>query len=57
MMPATVQKVKSVKVEEHWSHSLSSNVDLSQIAFSVKRRCGACGGLAAVGRLGFGIEQ
>ena len=57
MIPATVQKMKSVKGGERLSHSLSSNVGLLQIAFSVKRHCGPCGDLAAVGRLGFEIEQ
>ena len=57
MIPATIQKLKSVKDEGRLSHSLSSNMDLLQIAFSVKRRCGPCGDLAAVGRLGFEIEQ
>ena len=57
MTPATVQKMKSVKGGERLSHSLSSNVGLLQIGFSVERRCGPCGDLAAVGRLGFEIEQ
>ena len=57
MTLATVQKMKLVKGEGRLSHSLSSNVDLLQIIFSVKRRCGPCGDLAAVGRLGFEIEQ
>ena len=32
----------SGKVEEHYAHSLSINLDLVKIAFSVERRCAAC---------------
>ena len=44
MTLATVQKVNSGKVEEHYAHSLSINLDLVKITFSVELRCAACCG-------------
>ena len=38
----TVQKTEFRKVEQLYAHSLSINLDLSKIAFSVERRCAAC---------------